>query len=92
MFYRAWIHTANPQQETLHLSDPRSPDAVGAALASDGYLVARAGEISFAAYNDGQTTRRSFSFKGTGQVVLLKRYVIRLDEIVIEPGTDVTEV
>lgn len=91
MFYRVWIHTANPQQEITYISDPRGPDEIGAALAAEGYLVARAGEVSFIAYNDGQTTHRSVRFKGSGQVVLLRRYVIRLNEMVIEPGTEVTE-
>lgn len=91
MFYRAWIHTPNPQEESISLSDTRSAAELGAALATEGYLVSKRGEVSFAAYNDGQTTYRMFNFKGTGQVVLFPRHLIRIDEIVLEPGTNVTE-
>ena len=91
MFYTAWIDTPNPQQETIQLSDPRSPGELGTALATDGFLVSNRGETSSAYYNDGQTTVGGFQFKSKGQVVLLARHVIRLDEIVIPPGTSVTE-
>lgn len=91
MFYTVWIDTPNPQQETLQLSDSRGPAEMGAALATDGYLVTKKGETTWARYSDGHTSVGSFSFKGTGQVVLLARHVIRLDETVILPNTTVTE-
>lgn len=91
MFYRAWFHTPNPQKELVYLSDPRTPAELGAALVADGYLVSKGGEVAWASYNDGQVSVSSFMFKGTGQVVLFRDHLIRLEEHVIAPGTDVTE-
>lgn len=91
MFYDAWVHTPNPQEERISLSDPRTPAEMGAALVADGCLVSKAGRVSWAAYSDGQTEVRSFNFTATGQVVLFPRHLIRLDEVPIKPGTNVTE-
>ncbi len=91
MFYDAWIDTPNPQQERISLSDPRSPAEMGAALVADGYLVSKAGQVTWASYSDGQYESHKYHFKGTGQVVLFPGHLIRLAEVPIRPGTDVTE-
>lgn len=91
MFYTAWFHTPNPQQETVTVSDPRSPAEMGAALAEDGYIVTTAGTYAWGAYSDGGATRYSASFKRSGQVVLFRQHLIRLDEIVVPAGAQVTE-
>jgi hypothetical protein len=91
MFYRAWIHTPNPQQELIYLSDPRVPGELGAALVANGYLTSLSGEVTWAGFNAGDVSIKSFSFKSKGQVVLFARHLIRLDEVVIEPGTQVSE-
>jgi len=91
MFYRALVHTPNPQQELIYLSDPRAPGEMGAALAANGYLTSLAGEATWAGFNAGDVTVKSFSFRSKGQVVLFARHLIRLDEVVIEPGTQVSE-
>jgi len=91
MFYKAWIHTPNPQEETIYLSDPRTPAEMGAALAGDGYLVSTAGGVLWAEVSIGGFEARTFKFTGTGQVVLFPQHLIRLDEIVIEPGTETSE-
>jgi hypothetical protein len=91
MFYRAWMHTPNPQKELVYLSDSRTPAEMGTALVGDGFLVSKAGEVAWVGYNDGQVTANAFNFKGTGQVVLFAQHLIRLEEHVLAPGTSVTE-
>jgi hypothetical protein len=91
MFYRAWFHTPNPQQELVHLTDPRTPAEMGAAMVADGYLVSTGGEVAWAGYSSGQVTVSTFSFRSTGQVVLFREHLIRLEEQALPPGTTVTE-
>jgi len=45
----------------------------------------------WAGFNAGDVSIKTFSFKAKGQVVLFARHLIRLDEVVIEPGTQVSE-